>query len=78
MQLNEELLVASKDSVSILKPYYVKVLADMSFTIAWIQNLMILIYIRRYRCGTINEGTEEMYKYDECPDGGKCFKNFCN
>lgn len=47
MQLNEELLIASKDSVSFLTPFYVKVFADMSFTIAWIQNLMILIFIRR-------------------------------
>lgn len=53
MQINEELIMGagnSDQSINILNPQIVKILADVSYIIAMIQNTMIFIFVKRYYC----------------------------
>lgn len=50
MQINEELIMGSGDSdqsINILNPQIVKILADVSYFIAIVQNTMILSFVQR-------------------------------
>lgn len=53
MQINEELIMGSGNSdqsINILNPQIVKILADVSYIIAVVQNIMILSFVQRYYC----------------------------
>lgn len=48
MQINEELMMGSSDqSINIMNPQIVKILADISYFISIFQNIMILLFIVR-------------------------------